>query len=249
MSTLLDEVKKNARWLGRDAFPSNDLWIREVNRWLEFIKSQGRFGHYLPKLRDLPDKRNEALAEVAVAYFLVQKKGHKIIDWEPVGKDGKRGEFLLLLDDGSKVFCEVKSPGWESDFANRDKKSERLKMPKYINGEAGGFDNKTSLRYVIECKAYPKCPDDCLTLVIIADDFMISLVDDKYRLPEVLFYEQRKPPYVDENPNGIFVTKAFENLSAVSRLNFDCYVGGGQIQYSWAFYKNSNARNKFNEDI
>ncbi len=248
VKSLLDEVKKNARWRGRDNFPSNEAWDRETNRWFAFAKKHWRFDQYLPRLRDMPSQRNEALAELAVAYFLTEKKDLKLIEFDPIGKNGKCGEFLFQTNDGSNIFCEVKSPGWEGDFASRGHK-ERLKMPKFVNGEAGGFDNKTNLRHVIENRAYPKCPNGCLTLVVIADDFMVSLAEDKSSLPSVLFHEQRKPPYVDKNSDGTFVTSKFENLSAVASLNFDCYVGEGQIRYSWAFFNNPKALHKFDKNI
>lgn len=67
---FIDEIKQGARWEGKDAFPSSEFWRLEVNKWGGFIKEGGQFTCFLPRLKDMPKKRDETLAEISAAYFV-----------------------------------------------------------------------------------------------------------------------------------------------------------------------------------
>ncbi len=50
-----------------------------------------------------------------------------VFEWEPLGANGKRGEFLMGVDPRQPVFIEVKSHGWEDEIA-KDRVGERLQL-------------------------------------------------------------------------------------------------------------------------
>ena len=238
---LLEEIKRDARWNGKDAFPSTLEWELEVNKWIVFIKNNGQLERFLPRLKDMPDKRDEALAEISTAYFISEIKESKIIKWEPKGVDNKTGEFTFTICDGKEVFCEVKSPGWEADIVRRNRDYTRLEKPKHMNGEARFFNNATDIRQAIE-KAYPKLPNNTLTLLVIRDDLWVSLNDDLFGAKEALFYEKLLPPYTDTKENGCFISTEFENLSGMATLNVEL---SSKMKYCWKLYHNPHALNKF----
>lgn len=237
--SLLNEIKAGSKWEGRDAFPSTVEWETEVNKWLLFIKNNRQFEQFKPRLREKPQIRNETLAEIQTAYFISEIFGCPIIEWEPQGADNKRGEFSFKVPDGV-VFCEVKSPGWEADIAKENSNSPRLKEPKYINGEAGSFNNADDVRYAIE-KAFPKFLYDRPNLLIIVDDLFVSLKDDKFGVNEVLFYRKLKPPYVDDKQEGVFTNTSFDRLSALATLNVELT---NKLSYHWHCYLNPFALHK-----
>jgi len=233
---LLDEIRNGAKWVGKDSFPSTPLWEAEVDKWLVFIKDHGQFERFLPRLKGKPDKRNEAFTEINTAYFTSEIMGYPIVEWEPQGANNKIGEFSFLVSDVI-VFCEVKSPGWEADIARQDKLSPRLKKPKYIHGEGGPFKNSFDIRHAIE-KAYAKFLPDKVNLLVLADDLMVSLMDDRLGTEITLFREKLKPPYHDTEPDGCFANDTFKKLSGLATLNI---VHTDRITYHCMLYKNPHA--------
>ncbi len=67
---LLARVRQGARWVGQDAYPAWPIVADEHERWLEFINGKGELRRFLPRLRDRAAQRDDALAEIAVGYFL-----------------------------------------------------------------------------------------------------------------------------------------------------------------------------------
>ena len=174
---LLSKIAEGSRWLGKDEFPSNEISRDRVVVWLEYINSKGQFDRFLPRLKDVPEKREETFAEIKPAYFIEKNAGYPITTWEPSGNNGKLGEFSFMFE-GMEVFCEVKSPGWEREIVESEgPSSPRLKKPKYLPGDHGWFDNSGYVHDTI-LKAYPKFPTNQPTLLILVDDFKVSLSDD-----------------------------------------------------------------------
>jgi hypothetical protein len=89
-------------------------WADEHEAWLRFVRDSGALPHYLPRLRGPKARRDEALAEMAPAYFFATKCSLSIFEWEPDGANGKRGEFFMGFDKRAPVFVEVKAPGWRT---------------------------------------------------------------------------------------------------------------------------------------
>src|SRR2546426_8552291 len=132
-----DRIAHSAQWLRTDEYPSCVEWADEHDAWLRFVKKAGGLDHYLPRLKGPKERRDEAFAEIAVAYFFAVKCGMRVFEWEPLGASGKRGEFLIGLDRREPVFVEVKSPGWEDEIAKAEgQASPRLQQPKYVDVEA-----------------------------------------------------------------------------------------------------------------
>ena len=203
---LLASIAESSRWLGKDQFPSVAR-RDDVIKWLEYLDGKSQFPRYLPRLKDTPAKRDEALAEIYAAYFIEKYAGYPITAWEPPGNNGKLGEFSFGFD-GKEIFCEVKSPGWEREIVEREGvNSPRLNQSKYIRGEGGSFDNSSYVQDTV-LKAYPKFPINQSTLLILVDDFKVPLSDDPIDMWKALYKENV----------GCFTTNQFCNLGAIGVL-------------------------------
>jgi hypothetical protein len=235
---LLREVAKAAQWVGTDEFPSCVTWADEHEAWLRFAKETGGFAHYVQRLRGPKETRDEAFAELAVAYFLVKLCGTPFMEWEPLGADGKRGEFLV---GRPPVFVEVKSPGWEDEIAKAEGwASPRLQQPKYIHAEARSTGPWSSVRHAVK-KAYPKMPDTMPTLLVISDDLMVSLLDWNHVVTEIGLYTAKSPGqgsgYLAED--GPFVDARCTRLGAVGVFKAD--LPGERVRYRFAIFENPHA--------
>ncbi|MFH1389381.1 MAG: hypothetical protein ABIH56_01435 [Candidatus Margulisiibacteriota bacterium] len=237
---LLNRMKSNSRWDGKDDFPSCPEWEKEVKAWLKFISDEGQFERFRPRLKDKPSQRDSALAEISVAYYLSKIKGFKIIDWFPIGENGCEGEFVFDYF-GAQIWCEVKAPGWESDFIINGVPSKRLSFSKYINGECRSVDDSNKIRHAVEL-SYKKFLENKINLLIIADDFIIPLNQNTYGRQMIwksLYYNKLKPPYADGQEKECFMSEKFQNLSGLA--TFNCQLQGGNIQYDFKIYRNLNS--------
>ena len=118
---------------------------------------------------------------------------------------------------GALIFCQVKSPGWESSFI-REKKSvpnPRLDLPKYIDAEARTVDNSPDLWHCVE-KAYPQMPTDKATMLIVVDDLQLPLSCDDLAIDRVLHWPPSTLPYNLHPRDGCFTSPAFNRLGAVA---------------------------------
>ena len=138
---LLARISKESRWLEKDLFPSQ-IRKKDIINWLEYIHIKDQFERFLPRLRDVPAKRDEALAEIYAAYFIEKCAGYPVTTWDPPGNNGKLGEFSFIFE-GMEIFCEVKSPGWEREIVE----SEELGSPR---------NNKLLGKSGIICQTYIK---------------------------------------------------------------------------------------------
>ncbi len=136
--------------VGADQFPSCLDWADEHEAWLRFIEQAGALDHYRARRGGPKQRRDEAFAEIAVAYFFSATCGMSVFGWEPRGAIGKRGEFLVGSDPRQPVFVEVKSPGWEDEIVKAEgQDTPRLHQPKYVEGDgrAGAAGAQHGLRY------------------------------------------------------------------------------------------------------
>jgi hypothetical protein len=237
---LLHQLAQGAEWVGKDAFPSCVEWADEHEAWLRFLTAAGGLGHYTPRLRGPKETRDEAFAEVAVAYFFATRCGLSILEWEPAGAGSKVGEFLMGFDRGSPVFVEVKSPGWEQEIVETEgRTSPRLQQPKYISGDARATAPWASVRHAVG-KAYPKMPDTMPTLLVINDDLMVSLLDWSQGVSEVGLYTPKSPGhttgYLAED--GPFVDRRCERLGGVGVFNVRLR---STVEYRFGLFENPHA--------
>lgn len=235
---LLHEVARGAQWVGTDEFPSCVTWADEHEAWLRLAKETGGFEHYVRRLRGPKETRDEAFAELAVAYFFVKLCGMQFMEWEPLGADGKRGEFLV---GRPPVFVEVKSPGWEDEIVKAEgRESSRLQQPKYIHAEARSTGPWSSVRHAVK-KAYPKMPDTMPTLLVINDDLMVSLLDWNQVVTEIGLYTAKSPDhdtgYLAED--GPFVDARCARLGGVGVFKVD--LPGEHVRYRFAIFENPHA--------
>ena len=222
------KIAYGSPWFGKDQFPSDELWADESVKWLEYIQNNRQFDKFSSRLMDVPTKRDETLAEIKSAYFTEKYAGYPITNWEPPGKNGKKGEFTFSFK-GKEIFCEVKSPGWEQSIVeSQGINSPRLNLPKYIPGvEVSSFANWPYVRESV-LRAYSKFPDNTPTLLILVDDFKVCLTDDPLGMPKALY----------ESGTGCFMSNQFSNLGAVAVLNVE---NTGRIEYRFSVYHNPMA--------
>lgn len=238
---LLHDIAQGAQWFGADEFPSCLEWADEHEAWLRFVKGAGGLAHYLPRLKGPKERRDEAFAEIAVAYFLSTRCGMSVFEWEPRGAGGKLGEFLLGIGPQQPVFVEVKSPGWEDEVARSEgQASPRLQQPKYVDAEGRATAPWAAVRHAVK-KAYPKLPGTMPTLLVINDDLIVSLLNWNKGVTEIGLYTAKSPGhdsgYLAED--GPFVDKRCERLGGVGIFNVRLLSTG--IEYRFALFENPHA--------
>lgn len=238
---LLYEVARGAQWVGKDDFPSCTEWADEHETRLQFVKALGGLAHYLPRLRGPKERRDEAFAEIALAYFFGVKCGMPILAWEPPGHGGKVGEFLLGYGAGQSIFVEVKSPGWEDEVAKTEgQSSPRLTQPKYIHAEARSTAPWASVRHAVR-RAYPKLPLNMPTLLVVNDDLMVALNDWLLNVDIALYCPRgagdHSTGYLAED--RCIVGNQCEHLGGVGIFNVDLPSQG--MRYRFVLFENPHA--------
>lgn len=154
----------------------NDSWKKEIDKWLVFIKNKGELKRFIPRLTKMNNsKRDEALAEISSAYLLENELNFVVIGWEIPTKNNKNVDFVIE-EKVNKIFCEVKSPGWEGELSKKEIIEGRKDQRKYIPSECRFFGHWKNIRYAIK-KAYPKFLSNCKNLVIIQDDLWVNILD------------------------------------------------------------------------
>jgi len=135
LGPLVSTIRDGAAWREEDEFPSDQTWADEVERVLSFTQMQGQFPNYLGRLRGTAKQRHSALAELRTAFFL-HRSSFPIVNWAPVGANGREGEFTVGTPTGAKIFTEVKSPSWEGELSPEERINGRKQQGKNLNGEA-----------------------------------------------------------------------------------------------------------------
>ncbi len=234
---LLHRISQEAEWTAEDEFPASLQWADEHEEWLRFANRKGELDRFFPRLQKSAYQRDRALAEVGVGYFLEVKCSLPILEWEPPGRAGTKGEFIVGWS-GGKLFVEIKTGGWQKDIKDAEgKNSPRLSQPKYIHAEARSVAPWAIIRGAVS-NAYSKFPDSMPTLLIIKDDYFIGL--DNFNADIALYCPAsggRAGGYLAEN--GCFVDTRYERLGSVGILNVELPAGG--LQYGFFLCDNTNA--------
>lgn len=229
-------MAQGAQWLGTDDFPADLEWADEHEAWLRFIDSEGALPIYRPRLKGPRERRDEAFAEIAVAYFFATKCGMSIFEWEPPGAGGKKGEFLTGFDAHHALFVEVKSPGWEDEIARSEgRSSPRLQQPKYINDRARSTGPWASARHAVK-KAYPKMPSNTPTMLVINDDLMLPLVEWGPDMMRIALYKPGLPGSASAE-DGPFLDNRYARLGAVGVFK----VVKPPLRYRFMVFENPHA--------
>ena len=211
----LHRVSQGAKWAGQDDFPAFLCWADEHEAWVRFVGASATLDHYLPRLRGVKERRDEAFAEIAVAYFFATRCGLSVFDWQPAGNGGRLGEFLVGFDRRSPVFVEVKSPGWEDEIVKAEGRNSPRLQVKHVDMDGRSTAPWAAVRHAV-AKAYPKMPDSMATLLVINDDLITPLTDWGKWVTKIALYTPRSPGhttgYLAED--GPFVDNRYERLGA-----------------------------------
>lgn len=233
------KLKNGSSWqheLSQKDFPSDSIWASFYEELLVFLNKlnnqfpQHKFaGDIHGRLQGNANLRDSAFAELASLKYIVSQLQCSVIELQPKGANGTEGEFLVRDLVGNEVFCEVKHPGWKGSAS-----PERRKLPKYFQGDSGSFDNISDIRDTIK-RAYNKFDPRRLNLLVINDDFMVSLNrerDKEYRdAKQALF----------SDPGGCFGSSQFENLGGVAVFNYDNPSRCTEIRQEWRVFPNPYA--------
>ena len=222
----------------------NYLWKNEINKWLLFVKDKGELERFIPRLTKMDDiKRGEVLAEISSAYVIEKILNYTIVRWEELTKNGKNVDFVLNAKS-EEIYCEVKSPSWQSELSKEEKIGVRKTQPKYKNHEVRTFAHWKNIRYAIK-KAYPKFLSNCKNLVIISDNLFVGILDfPTDSAIDIALFDDKKV-YNDEK--GVFVDYDYEKIGGILFININ--PGSKRGIYKCKFIANPNALKKYNLSI
>lgn len=209
-------IANGAAWRNKDDFPASQAWADEVEEVLTHLKVHGQFDRFLPRLRASITERDEALAEGRVSFFL-SNLGFAITAWEPIVVPNIPGEYEIQLTGSQAIFVEVKSPGWEGELTEEEKRGARKFNPKYINAEFRSYNAEERVLYAAK-KAMSKFANDRPNLLVVADDLFVSPL---YTPIEILDHRIR---------SGLD-RKEHENLGAVLLFVAEQRGGKAPIKY------------------
>src|SRR5712692_1911678 len=199
-------LKNQASWT--DEYPAWQAYAGECERLLVFLQSQNQLDRFWPRLRAKKEQRDEALNEIRVAHF-VCSAGYPIVAWEPADAPPFNVEFAVSVPPIPKVLFEVKSPGWESELSDEERKGGRTQQPKHIHLEGRAADPIGIIRRTVQ-KAQPKFSGTFPTLVVISDDCFVNLGDWGWG-PLQLALLQRSLAYGD----GLFHQDQYQSVGGV----------------------------------
>jgi hypothetical protein len=211
LGPMASRLLSGQRWT--DEYPAWPIYADELERLLAFAGVHGRLTDFVARLDGRNGQRDDALAEMRVAYFL-SRSGFPVVAWEPPGLGKMKGEYTIRSAEDVEMFAELKSPGWESEVGISELLAGRAKQPKYREGDGGGFANWRSVRRCIASpKTYPKFSQTQPNLLIIADDLFVNLHHGTSLGIEVALYAEHDK-YGDEI--GYFKSAKYQNLGGVA---------------------------------
>jgi hypothetical protein len=234
---LFNTIFSNSKSSGKDDFPSCEVWESEINKWLLYIQNKNQLDRYKSRLVNVSKTmRDETLSEICAAYVMEMELKYKVVSWEEKTINDKDVDFVIL-HGSDKIYCEVKSPGWESELDQKERLSGRKNLPKNKDGEVHAIAPWEALRYAVK-KSYPKLLSNCNNLIIVKDDLFVNILDTPNNIDIALFEEHG----VYCNEKGYFTNKDFENVGGILILN--CNLRS-KIEYRYKFIANLNATNLF----
>ncbi len=219
----------------------NESWKNEIEKWLLYIKNKGELERYIPRLAQMNDRKIwETLAEISSAYLIESILNFKVTDWDVPTICDQNVDFTIALYS-KEVYCEVKSPSWQSELSKKEKLGIRKAQGKYKKNEVRFFGHWKNIRYAIK-KAYPKFLSNCYNLVIIQDDLIVPILDFPIdtQIEIALFEEQA----VYDNEKGVFVGDDYKNAGGA--LLIDINPTSRNKVYKYKFIKNPNALKTYN---
>ena len=230
---LFDEILGNSNI-------KNESWKNEIEKWLLYIKNKGELDRYLPRLTKMNSRKiNEALAEISSAYLLEVKLNFKVTDWDVPTIRDQNVDFIISLYS-KDVYCEVKSPSWQSELSDKEKLGIRKAQGKYKRNEVRFFGHWRNIHYAIK-KAYPKFLSNCYNLVIIQDDLIVPILNFPTDIQiEIALFEKQG---IYDNEKGVFISNDYANVGGV--LFIDINPSSQENIYKSKFKDNPNALKKY----
>lgn len=217
----------------------NDSLKKEIDKWLVFIENKGELKRFIPRLTKMDSsKRDEALAEISSAYLLENELNFIVTGWEVPTRNNKNVDFVIE-SKVNKIFCEVKSPGWERELLKKELIEGRKDQRKYIPSEWRSFGHWKNIRYAIK-KAYPKFLSNYKNLVIIQDDLFVSILDFPTDIQiEIALFEDQS---VYNNEKGVFTNSDYENVGGILFIDIN---PTNSKKYKIKFFPNENSKIPF----
>jgi hypothetical protein len=205
LGPLSSALYQEASWAG-DGYPAWQMFADELEALLGFAKDSRVLEMYRKELRGRANQRDSAIEELRVAKVL-SDNGFPVIQWRPIGLAPKEGEFLVRGPDHAEIFVEVKSPGWEGEISEEERRAGRLQQPKYLGTDAFFANSGASVRFAVD-KAYAKFDPKRSNLLVVADDLLFPLAyESSFWARDALYWD-----------DGKFNTKAYTNLGGVGFL-------------------------------
>lgn len=218
-----------------DSYPAWPEYADECESLLEFLHDHSALDRFWPRLRSKRQQRDEAINEVRAARYL-ESLGHPVTDWnEPEDAPGYNVEFAVSVGTNRSAFVEVKSPGWEAELTEEQRKQGRAQQPKYIGIQGGAAGPVQVIRRAVE-KARPKFSGNAPSIVVVSDDCFLNLGEWGWG-PLQMALLQKSIAYGD----GLFHKSEFANLGAVCLFWNVLYLGKGLIEYKSLCLANPNA--------
>lgn len=214
----------------------------ETNKWLLFIQDKYQLKRYLPRLTRVNKAiRDETLAEIASAYVIEKLLGYTIVNWEEKTVGDYDVDFVIK-EGTDRIYCEVKSPGWESELTKKElKKGDqgRRGKSKYLPHEFRSIAHWRNIRHVIK-KAYPKFLPTSKNLIIVKDDLRVSILDWPNKTPiEIALYEETGQY---NNEVGYFANRDYENVGGILFIDIN---PTNSKKYKVKFFPNENSKFPF----
>jgi len=214
----------------------------ETNNWLLFIKDKNQLDRYLPRLTKVNKAmRDETLAEIASAYVIEELLGYTIVNWEEKTVDDYDVDFVIK-EGADKIYCEVKSPGWESELPKKELKKGnqgRRGKPKYLPHEFRAIAPWKNIRHVIK-KAYPKFLPTSKNLIIVKDDLYVSILDFPTTIPIEIALHEETGQYNKEI--GYFANSNYENVGGILFIDIN---PTSSKKYKVKYFPNENSKIPF----
>jgi len=219
----------------------NISWKNEIEKWLLYINNKGELNRFLPRLTKIDSRKiNEVLAEISSAYLLESILNLKVTGWEVPTSSDKNVDFTIDLNS-EEVYCEVKSPSWQSELSKKEKLGIRKAQGKYKKNEVRFFGHWKNIRYAIK-KAYPKFLSNCKNLVIINDDLFVGILDFPTDTAIKIGLFNNGIAY--GATKGIFINRDYENIGGVLFININ--PTSRKKIYKYKFFTNPNALKSYN---
>lgn len=226
VGSLTALVMDGAAWRDTNAYPSSQEWADESEKLFNFAVSHDQFARFLPRLRGRWSEFESAQAELRVAFFL-HRNSFKIVEWEPVGAGGTKGEFSIEGQSRFPVFTEIKSPGWEGELTPQELRAGRQHLPKNLYCDGRAVAPWERVQFEIG-KAYKKFNPQNRNLLILADDLFVGLNHGTDIWVSYALYSSRT--------GGCFCDRSFENLGGVAF--FEVVASTDPIAYEMQLFLN-----------